>query len=686
MSYRSEQELRNSKPPLRSSVARKLSRKTLSLIIHLSRPTKRLLVVTIDICLCVLTTLLAFYLRLEEFVTVTSEALKPVLLSVVLAIPLFASTGLYRVIFRHSDWSIMAEVGRAMILYSVIYITVVTAISLDGTPRTIGLIQPFLLFFAVSGSRLLAQFWLIEIPRIRPDGGSRKRALIYGAGFAGRQLVESLSKGDDVEVLGFIDDADYLWGNFIKGFEVSAPDYLSDLIASKELTHIFLAMPSISRHRRNEIIQYLSQYRVIVRTLPSLVDIVDGNVDVSDIKELDIDDLLGREPVSPDYSLLSKNITSKTVLVTGAGGSIGSELCRQILGLRPTRILLVENSEFSLYGINADLEELKRRWEGVELVPLLASVQDEDRMRDIMKQWRPDTIYHAAAYKHVPLVEENVVEGVKNNVIGALTTVQLAIENGVSDFVLISTDKAVRPTSIMGASKRIAELCLQALFSLQIEEKINTSISEQGANSNPIKDITKLSMVRFGNVIGSSGSVIPKFRRQVVDGGPITVTHPEITRYFMTIPEAAQLVIHAGSMAQGGDVFVLDMGDPVKILDLARSIVRLSGLTVRDELNPEGDIEILITGLRPGEKLFEELLLGDDPQSTKHPRVKRAQDSFIYWEELEGSINELKGALKDNNVEKILQLVQTLVTEYKPHDEVVDLVYRKHSDSVTKAC
>ena len=358
------------------------------------------------------------------------------------------------------------------------------------------------------------------------------------------------------------------------------------------MTHVLLAIPSASRRRRNEILKKIGQNQVAVRTLPSFADLAEGRVTISDLRDLDIDDLLGREPVAPDHILLAKNISSKVVLVTGAGGSIGSELCRQIIKLKPKKLLLVEMSEYALYAIHSELESL---CEGLgdfdhnRIVPLLASVQDEDRMLEIMDTWRPDMVYHAAAYKHVPMVEHNLAEGVKNNVIGTLTTAQLAIEKGVSDFVLISTDKAVRPTNVMGASKRLAELCLQALFASQHSASISQRENEK----------TKLSMVRFGNVLDSSGSVIPRFRKQIRDGFPITLTHPEITRFFMTIPEAAQLVIQAGAMAKGGDVFVLDMGKPVKIADLARRMIELSGLSLRDDSNPEGDIEIVITGLRP---------------------------------------------------------------------------------------
>jgi len=661
---------------------KRLFRSTASPILGLSRTAKRTVALSVDVCLCVLATWLAFYLRLDEFVKINNDLARPAFLSIALVLPIFAVTGLYRAIFRYSGWPAIAAVGRAMTLYGLIYVTIVMSVGLDGTPRTVGVIQPLLLFFAVAGSRLLARFWLGGVYRTQRQRNSLPRIVIYGAGSAGRQLAEALGNGYEMQVIGFFDDDDRLHGHVLNGFPIFAPDDLSGLIASKGLTHILLAMPSVSRARRNEILKYVSRHQVVVRTLPSMADLAEGRVTVSDIKDLDIDDLLGRDSVTPNHILLAKNISGKTVLVTGAGGSIGSELCRQILKLQPAKILLVEISEYALYGIHSELEALRdvlpEKEHGL-IVPLLASVQDEERMRDILDAWQPDTVYHAAAYKHVPLVEHNLAEGVKNNVIGTLTTAQLAIEKGVSDFVLISTDKAVRPTNVMGASKRLAELCLQALYAMETQKTATTGRVDKAGNSSSQRSKTKLSMVRFGNVLDSSGSVIPRFRKQIRDGGPITLTHPEITRYFMTIPEAAQLVIQAGAMAKGGDVFVLDMGEPVKIADLARSMIELSGLTVRDVKHPEGDIEIVVTGLRPGEKLYEELLLGDDPQPTQHTKIQRAQDAFMPWNELEVHLNTLQLALGHNNVELILSLLQKLVKGYKPNSDIVDWVYREQS-------
>lgn len=661
---------------------KRLFNSTASPILGLSRPTKRIIALSIDVCLCILATWVAFYLRLDEFINIDNELARPALLSIALALPIFAATGLYRAIFRYSGWPAIEAVGRAMTLYGLIYMTIVMAVGLDGTPRTIGAIQPLLLFFAVAGSRLVARLWLGGVYRTQLQKDSLPRAVIYGAGSAGRQLAEALSNGYEMQVVGFFDDDDRLHGHVLNGFPIFEPDDLPNLIVSKRLTHILLAMPSVSRARRNEILKYFSRHQVVVRTLPSMADLAKGHVTVSDIKDLDIDDLLGRDSVTPNHILLAKNVSGKTVLLTGAGGSIGSELCRQILKLQPTKILLVDISEYALYRIHSELEALRDVLEEKAqclIVPLLASVQDEERMRDILDTWQPHTVYHAAAYKHVPLVEHNLAEGVKNNVIGTLTIARLVIEKGVSDFVLISTDKAVRPTNVMGASKRLAELCLQALYAMEMQKTATTDRADKARDSSSQQMKTKLSMVRFGNVLDSSGSVIPRFRKQIRDGGPITLTHPEITRYFMTIPEAAQLVIQAGAMARGGDVFVLDMGEPVKIADLARSMIELSGLTVRNKQHPEGDIEIVVTGLRPGEKLYEELLMGDDPQPTQHTKIQRAQDAFMPWNELEVHLNTLQIALGHNNVEEILSLLQKLVTDYKPNGDIVDWVYREQA-------
>lgn len=631
-------------------------------ILALPRAAKRFVALSVDLGLCVLTVWLAFYLRLGEFVALSGTALWAVAASVGIALPIFVVSGLYRAIFRYSGWPALLAVARAVGIYGLLYASVFTAIGVTGVPRTVGFIQPILLLLFVGASRALARVWLGDQYLSILKRASRPKVLIYGAGTTGRQLAAAMANSHEMQVAGFLDDDDRLHGHVLNGQPIYNPADLDNLATTLNISDVLLAMPSLSRKRRNEILSQIRSAHVAVRTLPSVTDLAQGKVSISDLRELDIDDLLGREPVTPNHILMAKNIVGKVVLVTGAGGSIGSELCRQILAVNPAKLLLIEQSEFALYAIHQELEEKLAGLDGATppvLVPLLASVQDDDRMREIMSTWHPDTVYHAAAYKHVPLVEHNPAAGIKNNVLGTLRTAQAAAENGVSDFVLISTDKAVRPTNVMGASKRLAEMALQALAAIQA-----------GTQSG-----TKFSMVRFGNVLGSSGSVVPKFRQQIRDGGPITLTHPEVTRYFMTIPEAAQLVIQAGAMAKGGDVFVLDMGQPVKIMDLARRMVELSGLTVKDEQNPEGDIEIAVTGLRPGEKLYEELLIGDNPKPTMHPRIMKAHEEFIPWAKFEAKLNALEMALNVNDVGVIRLMMQQLVVGYSPGDDIVDWVY-----------
>lgn len=629
-------------------------------VLTLPRMVKRIVAVIVDLSLCLFTVWLAYALRLGEFISFTGQsqwapgAVWAAAIAIGLALPVFVVSGLYRAIFRYSGWPALLAVARAIGIYGLVYASIFTVIGLSGVPRTIGIIQPILLLLFVGASRALARVWLGDQYLNILKYVSRPKALIYGVGQTGRLLASALMNSPEMQVVGFLDDDDRLHGHVLNGLPVYNPGDLAELVQSLNISDVLLAMPGITRHRRNEILSQIRDARVLVRTLPSMSDLIHGKVSIADLRELDVDDLLGREPVKPNHILLAKNILNKVVLVTGAGGSIGSELCRQILAIRPTILLLVEQNEFALYLIHQELEKKLVRRE-ITLVPLLASVKDEERMSEIISTWHPDTIYHAAAYKHVPLVEHNPAEGIRNNVLGTLSLARAAEENRVSDFVLISTDKAVRPTNIMGASKRLAEMVLQAL-------------ANKGSG-------TRFSMVRFGNVLDSSGSVVPRFRQQIREGGPITLTHPEITRYFMTIPEAAQLVIQAGAMARGGGVFVLDMGESVRIIDLARRMVELSGLQIKNEQNPEGDIEIVVTGLRPGEKLYEELLIGNNPELTSHPRIMRAQEEYIPWTELEGKLNALEMALSVNDVSVIRLMMEQLVPGYTPDVDIVDWVY-----------
>lgn len=640
--------------------AAKMLLKRLALpVLAMPRLAKRLLVLALDSFFCVFSVYVAYYLRLGEWIPLAGAGLwQPgwaVLASLLLALPIFVTHGFYRAIFRYTGWSALMTVARASLLYGCMYAGLLVLFGLPGVPRTIGVIQPMLLLLLVGASRALARFWLGGLYHTQLRQAALPRVLIYGAGSAGRQLAAALANSHEMRVVAFLDDDRRLHGHVMNGLPIHDPASLPERVAAENISTVLLALPSASRKRRNEILAHMLGAHVSVRTLPSVAELSQGKIGISNLRELDIDDLLGREPVAPDPELLARNIRDKTVLVTGAGGSIGSELCRQILQAEPAVLLLVEHSEFALYAIHQELQA-EAGTLAVELVPLLASVQDAPRMHGILAAWRPHTVYHAAAYKHVPLVEHNPVEGVRNNVFGTLVTAQAAREHGVADFVLISTDKAVRPTNIMGASKRLAEMVLQAM-----------AAQGQGA--------TRFAMVRFGNVLGSSGSVVPKFRQQIRDGGPITLTHPEITRYFMTIPEAAQLVIQAGAMGQGGDVFVLDMGQPVRIMDLALRMIELSGLSLRDEQHPDGDVAIEISGLRPGEKLYEELLIGSHPLPTTHPRIMKAHEDFLPWEPLRDRLNTLEAAFAANDIAALRRQLQALVAGYTPNEEIVDWLH-----------
>jgi FlaA1/EpsC-like NDP-sugar epimerase len=644
-------------------------------LLHMPRVAKRLLAVAVDIALCVLTVWLALCLRLEHWVQLAPAHWWAVMGSVLMALPLFIRFGLYRAIFRYAGWNAMVSLAQAMGLYALFFTTVFTVVSVPGVPRTVGVIQPLLLLVAVGFSRVVVRYWLGGLYRTLLQREHLPGVLIYGGGQAGRQLAAALSRSSEYRLLGFLDDDGRLQGNSLDGRIVYDPARLAQLIPDLGVTDVLLAVPSVTRERRLHILDTLRHLPVHVRTLPGMSDLASGRVTLSDVRELDSEDLLGREPVAPDDALLNRLIHGKVVAITGAGGSIGSELCRQIAACQPHTLLLVENSEFALYQIHRELVALlgsetdpldgsdggsggggnARATPAVRLVPLLASVQDEARIAQIMQAWRPETVYHAAAYKHVPLVEHNPVQGLRNNVWGTWVCARAAQAAGARHFVLISTDKAVRPTNVMGASKRLAEMVLQALA------------AEPGS--------TTFCMVRFGNVLGSSGSVVPLFREQIQNGGPITLTHPDITRYFMTIPEAAQLVLQAGAMAHGGDVFVLDMGEPVRIIDLAQRMVELSGLQVKSEQNATGDIEIQITGLRPGEKLYEELLIGDNPQPTQHARIMKAQEDSLPWGELQTLLKALDEAMVHNDVAAVRGLLQVCVQGYQPAGEVVDWVH-----------
>jgi len=599
------------------------------------------------------TLLIAFSLRFGTWYWPENDLVWVILGAPIIAIPIFVRFGLYRAIIRYIGFKALWSVVQAVSLYALVWGVVGFMLAVDDIPRSVILINWMIAILAIGSLRMVARWMLSDVNGFNQS--SKKNVVIYGAGSAGRQLLTALQQSSEYRPVAFIDDANELKRKSISGVEVFTPNDIKGLISKSEVSEILLAIPSASRTRRNKIIDFLEPYPVMVRSLPGVSELAQGKVNIADLKEVSIKDLLGRDTVEPNKDLLNQNITDKVVLVTGAGGSIGSELCRQIIFLKPKALILYEMSELALYTIEKELSNIGIN--SMDIYPILGSVNNKNRLGNVFKHFNVDTGYHAAAYKHVPLVEFNNTEGVNNNVFGTLCAAQVAIDSGVKTFVLISTDKAVRPTNTMGATKRTAELVLQSLAANQSS--------------------TKFTMVRFGNVLGSSGSVIPLFKQQIKVGGPITVTDKNIIRYFMTIPEAVELVIQAGAMGQGGDVFVLDMGKPVKIYDLAKKMIHLSGLEVKDESSPEGDIEIQITGLRPGEKLYEELLIGDNVGETDHPLIMRAEEDMLAWGELEPILNGLEMAIKDCDHVQLRKLLIQAVPGFKPQCVITDVLYKK---------
>lgn len=574
------------------------------------------------------------------------------LLTSLTAIPVFIRLGLYRAVVRFIEERALLMIAVGVTISISLFVGVLTLLQLAPIPRGALAIYWCIAVLYICASRFLTRAILRSA-----EGGRQhapRRVAIYGAGSAGRQLAMALRAGAQYHPVAFIDDAERLTGLEILGVKVHRADTLEYLIERLNIEQVLLAIPSANRARRNEIIRNLEQLQIEVRVVPGMDDLVGGEIQLSDVREVSIDELLGRDAVPPDQRLLEADIRGKAVMVTGAGGSIGSELCRQILLRQPKVLVLFEQSEFALYSIDQELQHLATvRHTDAKVLPVLGSVTNESRLVEVMKHCGVQTVYHAAAYKHVPLVEFNVIEGVMNNTFGTLSAVNAALRANVESFVLISTDKAVRPTNVMGATKRCAELILQAYAA--------------DPNGN-----TRFSMVRFGNVLGSSGSVVPLFRKQVRDGGPVTVTHPDITRYFMTIPEAAQLVIQAGAMGRGGEVFVLDMGEPVTIVDLARRMIHLSGFSVRDASNPHGDIEIRFSGLRAGEKLYEELLIGDDTTGTAHPKIMMANEQFFPLAELNVLLGMLRRACDASDHAAIMDCLRRCVSGFKHGGHIRD--------------
>lgn len=642
-------------------------------ILNLSRPQKKFLVVSMDIFISIASTWIAYGLRLDQWGTFSVGQIIFFIATTLAAIFTFIFFGLYRAIFRYIGSSVAASFVKAFSFYFLIVAIIFAAIGVDGVPRSIGVIQPMIFCVLVAISRSVIRRWLDNFATSRSFKPKVARnALIYGAGSSGRRLAKILKHNSELCVVGFLDDGSNLLGATIDSIPIFNPTKLKNIIEKYNVRDILLAIPSTTQNRRNEIISRLWPYGIRVRTIQASVGEIDPFSGGIRLQDLDVNDLLGREQVPPSEELLRKNIESQVVLVTGSGGSIGSELCRQIMQCSPKMLILVDVNEYGLYMIYEELNKLCKSREdaavidnelstetlyirsnndsGSTIVPCLGSVQNESLMRNIFSKYRPSIVFHAAAYKHVPLVEANMEEGLRNNIIGTLVCAKVSQECNVTNFILISSDKAVRPSSIMGVSKRIAELILQSI--------------DAELSATAVKTI--FSIVRFGNVLGSSGSVVPLFSSQINSGGPLTITHPDVTRYFMTIPEAAQLVIQASTMAKGGDLFLLDMGEPIRILDLATKMICLSGHIVKNEKQPHGDIEILYTGLRKGEKLHEELLIGAKPVPTEHPKIMKAHEDLISWGELEANLNALIEALNFNDLDKVGTILRKIVPGYAP--------------------
>jgi len=652
-------------------------------LVALPRRYKRFLQLFVDVLLVWGALWLAFWVRLGDTKPIEPFAGHAWLfaLAPLIAIPLFIRGGMYRAVMRYFGNDALISIVRA-VSFSALLLALAVYWYQDAPkviPRSMVFNYWWLSLLLIGGLRLLMRQYFMgdwysaEHPyRLQGRDALLPRVAVYGAGAAGNQLVAALRLGRAMRPVAFIDDDGNIANRVIAGLRVYTPKHIQQMIDETGADEILLALPSVPRMRRREILERLEQFPLHVRSVPGFMDLASGRVKVDDVQEVDIGDLLGRDPVPPQQALFERCIRGQVVMVTGAGGSIGSELCRQIVATGPTTLLLFEHSEFNLYSIHRELEQrIRRESLPVRLVPILGSIRNAGRLLDVMRTWQVNTVYHAAAYKHVPMVEHNIAEGVLNNLLGSTYTAQAAVKAGVEHFVLISTDKAVRPTNVMGSTKRLAEMVLQALS----RESAPVLFRDDDAVHQVNK--TRFTMVRFGNVLGSSGSVIPLFHEQIRKGGPVTVTHPNITRYFMTIPEAAQLVIQAGSMGEGGDVFVLDMGQPVKIVTLAEKMIHLSGLSVRSDKNPHGDIAIEFTGLRPGEKLYEELLIGDNVSPTEHPMIMRANEEHLSWGAFKKVLAELLAAVERDDYDRVRQLLRETVSGYKPEGEIVDWIHQQ---------
>lgn len=652
-------------------------------LVRLPRRQKRLIQVAADVVLVWLALWLAFFVRLgnPDFVEPLGGHGWLFGIAPLIAIPFFVRFGMYRAVMRYFGNDALMAIVKAVTLSALLLALAVywrTDVP-KVIPRSMVFNYWWLSLLLIGGLRLVMRQYFMgdwfspeSLTKFKGRDAGLPKVAVYGAGAAGNQLVAALRLGRAMRPVAFIDDDSNLYNRTIAGLRVYSPKHIQQMIDETGADEILLAIPSATRARRREVLERLEPFPLHVRSIPGFMDLASGKVKVEDIQEVDIADLLGRDAVPPQQALFEQCIIGKVVMVTGAGGSIGSELCRQILLNKPDVLLLFEHSEFNLYSIHIELErQIERASLPVRLVPILGSVRDTGRLLDVLHTWKVETVYHAAAYKHVPMVEHNIAEGVLNNVIGTLNVAQAAVQAGVANFVLISTDKAVRPTNVMGSTKRVAEMILQALSREAAPVLFGADDAVHHVNK------TRFTMVRFGNVLGSSGSVIPRFYQQIRSGGPVTVTHPKITRYFMTIPEAAQLVIQAGSMGQGGDVFVLDMGQPVKIAELAEKLIHLSGMSVRSEKSPHGDIAIEFTGLRPGEKLYEELLIGDNVSATEHPMIMRADEEYFTWDVLKELLARLLKAVEGDDYPQVRVLLREVVSGYVPEGEIVDLIYQQ---------
>jgi FlaA1/EpsC-like NDP-sugar epimerase len=660
-----------------------MAEKLRTFLVRLPRRQKRLIQVAVDVVLVWLALWLAFYVRLgnADFAEPLGGHAWLFGMAPLISIPFFIRLGMYRAVMRYFGNDALMAIVKAVSL-SALSLSLVIYWYTDAPkliPRSMVFNYWWLSLLLIGGLRLVMRHYFMgnwfapaSLTKFKSRDAGLAKVAIYGAGAAGNQLVAALRLGRAMRPVAFIDDDPNLYNRSIAGLHVYSAKHIGQMVEDTGAVQILLAIPSATRARRREILEKLEHYPLHVRSVPGFMDLASGKVQVDDIQEVDIADLLGRDAVPPIQNLFERCIQSQVVMVTGAGGSIGSELCRQVIASRPDVLVLFDHSEYNLYSIHLELERrIGREALSTRLVPILGSIRDGERLLDVLQTWGVQTVYHAAAYKHVPMVEHNVAEGVLNNVIGTLNTAQAALQAGVTNFVLISTDKAVRPTNVMGSTKRMAEMILQALS----REPAPVLFGSRDAVHHVNK--TRFTMVRFGNVLGSSGSVIPRFYQQIRAGGPVTVTHPKITRYFMTIPEAAQLVIQAGSMGQGGDVFVLDMGQPVRIAELAEKLIHLSGLSVRSEKCPHGDIAIEYTGLRPGEKLYEELLIGDNVSPTEHPMIMTASEEYLPWDQLKRLLSRLMGAVDEDDYPLVRQLLREAVSGYKPEGDIVDWIYQQ---------